>query len=501
MTFFSPPSYPPTLTGRMARGVKWAGAAQTVDYIVTIVSLSILAHLLSAADFGAQAAAAAVVGIPIMIGDLGFGNALIQSPSLVRGNVRWASLICTGSGLSLGFLLLSLSSRIGLFFQVGEQVGDLLDILWLCVLFHPPGAIPRALMTRRMDFKRLAVIDAASALMSGVTAVFLAMTGEGARSLAWGYVVRVASSSAISWICFPSIPAQEGERTTVRALMKFGLRSNGAGILNYLSANIDYFLIGRYLGQTSLGVYYLAYQLVSLAYFRFVSILLKVLFPALSSIQDDLDRLKRGYLRAIRGIALFAFPILTILGALADPIVAVFYGADKQAASLLVQILCIMGICKSVGGAVGPIFLARGRADFALFWNLFALITTGSAVMIGISYGTVGVALGIGLNSLLLLTISEGLVHRLIPLDFQTYLKALIPRLFSAIGAGLATSFGIVFAVPHLSSTATLISGAIFGGIPYMLLIRVLDRKAFSEAREFLYLLGLTQTSRNGNST
>ena len=269
-------------------------------------------------------------------------------------------------------------------------------------------------------------------------------------------------------------------------LLRFGLHATGAGLFNYLSASVDYLLVWLYLGPTALGLYYLAYQLVSFVHFRGVSVLLRVLLSAFSAIQDDPERLRCAYLRAVRGIALFAFPVLALLGALAREAVPVFYGPGKGPAVLLVQILCVLGIAKAVGGAVGPVFLARGRADIALLWNGFALATTTVAVAAGIPFGMEGVAAGVSLNALLLLAVSEGIVHRLIPLGFRAYLAAQAPALLAASVSGIAAGCGVVLIHPHLSSAGALIAGAAFGTALYGALIWTFQRKAVSEMAGFI---------------
>jgi O-antigen/teichoic acid export membrane protein len=497
----------------VARGISWTGAAQAADHLVTLAALALLARLLSPADFGTQALAATVIGLVLMVGDLGLGAALIQAPALQQADVRRASIFCAGAGLVWGGLAFAFSAWISRAFQGGEEVRDLIRVLSLCALLHPAGAVPRALMTRGLNFRRLALIDAAAALISAAASVGLALRGAGAQSLAWGYVVRVALSSGLAWIALPRSPhskaftaenAENAERGGGEVplsllppfllsgrrdgpgLLRFGLNATGAGLLNYLSASVDYLLVWLYLGPTALGLYYLAYQLVSFVHFRGVSILLRVLLPAFSAIQDDPERLRRAYLRAVRGIALFAFPILALLGALAREAVPVFYGPGKGPAVLLVQVLCVMGMAKAVGGAVGPVFLARGRADIALLWNGFALATTSVAVAAGIPFGAGGVAAGVSLNALLLLAVSEGIVHRLVPLGFRAYLAAQAPALLAAACAGVAAGCGVVLIRPHLSPAAVLIAGAAFGAALYGALVWTFQRKAVSEMAEFI---------------
>jgi O-antigen/teichoic acid export membrane protein len=426
-----------------------------------------------------------------MVSDLGLGSALIQAPSLRRADLRKATVICACSGLILSGLTFALAPWISRAFQGAEQVQALLRPLALCALLHPVGVVPRARMTREMDFRRLALIDAGAALAAAAAAVALALHGAGAHSLAWGYVVRVAVSSGLAWIVADRGPdppgGAEGTLTSsagrgdgARDLLRFGLPATGAGLLNYLAASVDYLLVGRYLGPTALGLYYLAYQLVSLAHFKVVSVLLRVLLPAFATVQGDLDRLRRGYLRAVRGIALFAFPVLALLCALSREVVAVFYGPGKEAAGPLVQILCVLGTAKAVGGAVGPVFLARGRADIALLWNGFALATTTVAVAAGLPFGLEGVTVAVSLNALLLLGVSEGIVHRLLPLGFRAYLAALTPALLAASVAGMAVGLGMTFV--RLAPVSALPSGAAFGAALYLALIRMLDREALSEA-------------------
>ena len=85
-----------------------------------------------------------------------------------------------------------------------------------------------------------------------------------------------------------------------------------------LMNNVDYFVIGRFLGATNLGYYTLAFQFVILPIQRVTGILSKVLFPSFSKIQNQPIQLQKNFLYALKMLLLVLFPISAFLFVSAD---------------------------------------------------------------------------------------------------------------------------------------------------------------------------------------
>src|SRR5690606_4465530 len=87
-------------------------------------------------------------------------------------------------------------------------------------------------------------------------------------------------------------------------LLHFGAGFSLARIANYLANQGDNLIVGRFLGADALGIYGRSYQFVMIPANLIGSVLDRVLFPAMASVQQDVGRLGAVYLRAVGGIVL-----------------------------------------------------------------------------------------------------------------------------------------------------------------------------------------------------
>jgi O-antigen/teichoic acid export membrane protein len=84
-------------------------------------------------------------------------------------------------------------------------------------------------------------------------------------------------------------------RRDLKGFVGFGLYQMGERTIYYWSSNIDYVLIGRFLGPEQLGLYTIAYQLVVMPVSRLAPVLTRVAFPVFAKRQHDDAALRRGF--------------------------------------------------------------------------------------------------------------------------------------------------------------------------------------------------------------
>jgi O-antigen/teichoic acid export membrane protein len=124
-------------------------------------------------------------------------------------------------------------------------------------------------------------------------------------------------------------PHERSLRVNVQAakdLLYYGGGHTTARLFNYAALQGDYIVVGRWLSDTALGIYGRAYQLGSTPAQLIGTALDEVLFPTLSSFQDNRTRLGRAYIRAIALTSTLMFP-MAVFGVLLGPeIVAVIFG-------------------------------------------------------------------------------------------------------------------------------------------------------------------------------
>jgi PST family polysaccharide transporter len=180
--------------------------------------------------------------------------------------------------------------------------------------------------------------------------------------------------------------------SAIRELMRFSGHLTGFGAVFYWSQNVDKLMIGRWIGSSALGIYTLADKLMRLSLANINDVTSSVMFPALSSIQRDVEAVRRAYLRATRMTSLIVFPMMIALGVLAEPAILVIYGSKWRESIVILQLLCVAGVSLSTYSTAGWIFMSQGRTDILFRLGVYATVVRAIGVVIGAHWGLMGVA-------------------------------------------------------------------------------------------------------------
>jgi PST family polysaccharide transporter len=174
----------------------------------------------------------------------------------------------------------------------------------------------------------------------------------------------------------------------IRPLMTMSLNLLGFNIINYWSRNVDNLLIGRMLGETSLGLYTRAYGLMLLPITQITNVLASSMVPMLSHVHDDRARSKNLFLRALGMIALVGFPMMLGLASVSDPFVTALYGPKWLGLVPLLRVLAVVGALQMLTNPTGWLFISQARTDLILRWGLAAGSAIILALVIGASFGS-----------------------------------------------------------------------------------------------------------------
>ncbi len=210
------------------------------------------------------------------------------------------------------------------------------------------------------------------------------------------------------------------------------------------------------------------------------SVISNVMFPALSAIQKDVERVKEMYLKSISVISLFTFPLTLGLLVVSESFVLALFG-DKWAAMIpILQVFSLLGAIQSIGTTVGWIYQSQGRTDIMFRWGLVSGSIFIISFVLGLRWGATGVAVAYTVANFLLWYPSWTICARLIQLDFVTILKRLAPTFFSAATMAFAVWILGLIIPGSWSYAAHLALQVAFGAAVYWVLVRWLHSDAYT---------------------
>jgi O-antigen/teichoic acid export membrane protein len=377
--------------GPVLRGLAWKSATRALFEISKLVVGVTLARLLTPVEYGIAGMVLVLVAFEPVLAGVAVASVLVQRPQITeddRSTVFWT---CTAIGFSASAIGVALSWPVAHFY--GEpRVQPLFAAMSLCFAISSLGATQTHLLVREMSFRSLELRSMAGALVGAGLAVGLAAAGFGAWALVAQPLGALSVSTLLLWTLSSWRPRLRWSRQSFRELRGFGGNVSGMLLLFQLNQNADNVLVGRFLGAPALGAYSLAYNVILVPFSRLASPLHDVVYPVFTRVQEDLPRVARVWLRAMRLLAAVAIPAMLGLVVAAPDLVDVVFGRRWHAAVPVMQILAWVGALYVVQGLNSVLLQALGRTRLLLGFALVSFAAGLGSFVLGLRWGIVGVA-------------------------------------------------------------------------------------------------------------
>ncbi len=461
-----------SLKKKTIHGLGWAflsqGGKQGINFIIT----AILARLLTPNDFGLLGMVTVFTNLALIFNELGVSSALIQKQDVDDRHLSSAFWLNIIAGLFLALIFIAISPLIALFYKRPE-LKPILMVMSFNFILASFTIIQQAILTKDMDFRSLMIRDIIAVIIGGAVGIYLAYKGFGVWSLVYQLLTFTLANSILLWILSKWRPRFIFSPAAIKDIFHFSANVVGFNILNYFARNVDYLLIGRFLGAQSLGYYTLAYKLMMVPLQSITYLVSKVMFPAFSKIQHDLPKVQEVYMKMVKAISLITFPLVFCFFAIAPEFVLNIYGSKWEPATVILQILCVCGLLQSVSSTDGNILLSQGKANIQFRMQLSSAIIVFIAVAIGLKWGIIGVALMYAIQALFWTHFALFVAARTIKLSFgKLYNKILKSYLIGfIIMLGMFILKAVIF-VPGLPKLAILISAGLISTVTLLILTK-----------------------------
>lgn len=485
-----------------ARGVFWGASSQGLRQVIQLGVTAVLARFVLPEQFGLMGMASVTIAAAAPFNDMGMGAALVQRRHLQPRHVSAVFWSQFAAGMATAAAMALAAPWIAGFFRRDDLV-PLVRVLSLNLPIAAMASAPQALLLRGLRFRSLALLETTVLGVAGGVAAVLAVTGWGVWSLVAQSLVSSVVTAIAALVLAGFNPLSRVARPAfgdLRDLAGFSGPLAGYQALNFVARNIDDILIGRFLGASALGYYSMAYRVMMYPLQKVSGVVERVSFPAFSSIQEDRDRIRSGYIKATQYIALVTFPMMAVVMVTAPEFTHVLFGPAWAPAAPLIMILSFAGLAGSIGTTVGNIFLVCGRSDLIFKWGIFASLCSLAAITIGLVWGLLGVAVCYTFTALVLWPLSHAVANRLINLPLGTFYRSLVPpAVLAAVIAVLITLLRFAWAPldPSHQAGFLLVCGLIAAGVYAIAVLlgrpRVLG-EALALARETLAGAGRERT-------
>lgn len=408
---------------------------QGVAFLVQIV----LARLLSPADYGVISLLAIFITVSQVFVQSGLNTALIQKKEVDEVDYSSVFFVSLGISVVLYVILFFCAPYIALFYNMPE-LSKYLRVLALILIPGAFNSIQNAQIARRMEFKKLMYSTWIAVIVSGIVGILLAYLQFGTWALVFQqltnqFLVCIILGKMIKWR-----PAIKFSWKKVNVLFSFGWKLLCSNLIDTIYTNLQGLVIGKKYNSSTLGIYNRGKQFPQLLVDNINGSIQSIMLPTLSKYQDDKVILKSMMRRSIVTSSLIIFPLLTLLGMVARPLITLVLTEKWIECVPYMWIYCFIYAFMPIHTANLQAINAQGRSDqflkLEIIKKCYGVLIL--CITIGLFESPIAIAIGGAVSTLISCFVNAHPNKKLLNYSYLEQMKDILPELILAFVMGMA---------------------------------------------------------------
>ncbi|MDY4614836.1 MAG: lipopolysaccharide biosynthesis protein [Bacteroidaceae bacterium] len=470
------------LKEKAARGFLWGGLNNGAVQVLGALFGIFLLRLLSPSDYGKIAMLTVFANLASTLQESGFMAALcnLKNPTHRDYNaVFWFNIMMGGSL----YLLLYLCAPL-----IADFYHDA-DLLWLSrymflgFFITSFGTVQRAWLFRNMMNKQTCIIAIVSLVVSNVVGILMAWLGYAFWGLATQSLLFVSCMVLMNWYYSPWRPSLHIDLRPAWQMFGFSSRLLLTNVVNTLSSNAFSFLLGKFYGAHSAGVYGNARKWDDMCSSSINGMLTGVAQPVMAQVRDNRERSRQVFRKMLRFVSFVSFPCMFGIGLISREFLLIFTGPKWEESAYLLSLLSIYGAVFPLLTLYGQMVISQGRSNI----NMYSTMALSSLILLGLvllhSYGLyVMVFYFIGIN-VAWLFVWQYFAYRLIGLRLWEALSDVLPFLLLS-AACMALTWWITRPIESL--WLLLVAKVVLAAVFYVTAIWISGARIMRESVDYL---------------
>lgn len=473
--------------GNIIKNFFWRFAERCGAQLVTFVVSIVLARILNPNVYGTIALVTVFTTILQVFVDSGLGVALIQKKD--ADDLDFSSVFYFNFGvcLILYFVMFVAAPYIAKFYKT-PSLTAVVRVISLTIVISGVKGIQQAYVSKNMLFKRFFFSTIGGTIASAFVGIAMAYKGFGVWALVAQQLSNTAADTLILWLTVKWRPKLMFSWTKLKKLLSFGWKILCSTLLDTVYNNVRSLIIGKMYSAADLAYYNQGDKFPKLIVTNINTSIDSVLLPAMSSVQDSKDRVKKMTRRAIKTSTYIMAPLMMGLAFCAKPVVTLILTEKWLPCVPFLRIFCTTYMFYPIHTANLSAINAMGRSDLFLKLEILKKIVGFFLLISTMWFGVMAMAYSLLLGSVLSQIINSWPNRKLLNYGYLEQLKDILPGILLAVFMGVCVYFVGYIKLPTI---LVLIVQIIVGAIIYIGLSVVLKLEAFE------YLCGMLKNMLN----
>lgn len=455
---------------KVVSSLTWKLFERFVSQGLSLAIQIILARLLLPEDFGSLAIIVAITNYAAIFVQSGIATALIQKKDLDDKDVSTVLISCLILASAFYTILFVAAPFIANAFE-SDILVPTLRIQSLVLFLNAINSVQTAILSRKMQFKRLFVRSLIAVPVSGIVGIAMAYLGFGL----WSLVMYNLSNMLVVVLVMNignDLRTKLGfSMEKARTIYSF---SSKILVTSFVSGGYDLMrtmAIGKKYNTNDLAFYDKAYSYSYYVVNILNSSISSVMLPTFSKKQDDMNEIKLIARRSTKLSAFVMIPLMVGIATIATPLVRLLLTEKWMECVPYLMIFCMLRIPGVFMAIDKQIFYAIGRSEINMYYEICLFIINIIALIISLKMGVLWIAIFacaieyIGLIAIF--TLSKKFVNY----NFKERLL----DLWKSIVSSIVMFVGLNFINLQTSDLVTILAKFIIGVVVYLLMSMILS--------------------------
>lgn len=468
---------------QVARSFVWSAverfSVQGISFLLSII----IARIVSPSSYGLIVMVQIFLSFSQLFIDSGFSNALIQKKDSDETDFCTVFFFNLGVALGLYLLLFFTAPLIAKFYEEPKLI-TVTRIISLNLILSSLSIVQKTRLTINLDFKTQTRAGLIAAIISGTIGVICAYKGLEVwalvvQGLVNQFIISVALMFFSRWWPKPIFSIQSFKR-----LFGFGSKLMLANILSSLYVNLTNLVIGKRYSSADLALYNRGFNLSQFPSTNLSDVLNRVIYPVLVRVQDDLETLRKEYLKYLHLSYYIILPLMGLLLVLARPLIEVLLTEKWLGAVPYLQIFCLNFMFYPLMLQSSNPVAALGHSGVLLKAQVVKRIISFLILIITLTISIPAVCWGILFSSVFETVINVSICRKEISIGFREHIKTLLDIVLSVAFVCIVV-FIFIKLIPN--PLLKVLIGGILGVLLYLLATLIFN------IREKEYLIQIIQ--------
>lgn len=380
-------------TSRFARNIGWLGLAELVNRVFRLMTTVTLARTFTPYDYGMVSIIYTIFALTDVLSlRSGVGAKLIQADEqeidVICDTSYWLNwIVC----IALFILQCVAAYPISQFYRNSQLILPISAIA-LIYLIYPLFTIQATLIQRENRLKITALSNVMQGIFSNIVLAVLALLGMGVWAAVFSMLTFYLVGVVVVYIYHPWRPPKTLKLERWQEILGFGSKLLGVDMLGRIRLNLDYLLVGRFIGVEALGLYFFAFNAGLGISQSVINAFTVALYPHLCLVRDEKDKLKRQLFDSLKTIALTMIPLVVLQSSLAPFYVPIVFGEKWVPAIPVLILICLSALPLTLAFAISQLLQAVNKTHLDLYWNVIFTILFFLVLLVTVHQGVLAVA-------------------------------------------------------------------------------------------------------------